>query len=278
SKNIRIHLSGNGGDFIVSNGSGYYIELLYNLKFKKLFKEIQSSNNSIFNEFLTKVIFPLIPEKIKILLNPIWYKFQNKFSKESLILFAEPLNFINKEFENKTKNKVNMTYNTWQPKKKSLEAKKTHYNAIFKIPEQETFEMINKMDSHFNLESRFPYFDIRLIEFCYSIPTEMKLRSGWNRYIQRASMKNILPNEIQWRVGKGTFIHYLNLNIKSKKTEVEKLVCSSNKEIANYIDLKSIKLVYEKYQQNDIIAYIHTYQIWKALIFEKWIKYLNKYN
>ncbi len=50
-----------------------------------------------------------------------------------------------------------------------------------------------------NIEPRYPFLDKRLIEFCYSLPTDMKVKFGWSRYILRIAMDGILPQEIQWR-------------------------------------------------------------------------------
>ena len=74
-------------------------------------------------------------------------------------------------------------------------------------------EMQDRNLSSFFIEPRYPYFDKRLVEFCYAIPDEMKFKFGLNRYILRASMENILPKEIQWRPLKKYFDPVLEKNL-----------------------------------------------------------------
>ena len=51
----------------------------------------------------------------------------------------------------------------------------------------------------FSLESRLPFLDHRLVEFCLSLPDEFKLRNGTTKYILRESMRSILPNVVYKR-------------------------------------------------------------------------------
>jgi asparagine synthase (glutamine-hydrolysing) len=51
------------------------------------------------------------------------------------------------------------------------------------------------------ISTRYPFFDKRLIEFCVRVPSYLKLRDGWTRWVLRQSMTGILPPAIQWRPG-----------------------------------------------------------------------------
>ena len=68
-KNIRILLSGDGGDELVSQSTTYLNELAVDLHWKKLFTEIYEMSNhrntNFYKNFLIYFIFPLIPKKIK---------------------------------------------------------------------------------------------------------------------------------------------------------------------------------------------------------------------
>lgn len=52
---------------------------------------------------------------------------------------------------------------------------------------------------------RFPYYDIRLLEFCLGVPSRLKVRDGYSRYLIRKGLDGILPPEIQWRTTKAPF-------------------------------------------------------------------------
>lgn len=51
------------------------------------------------------------------------------------------------------------------------------------------------------VEPRHPLLDKRLLEFCVSLPWEMKVRHGWSKYIIRRAGELFLPREVAWRQG-----------------------------------------------------------------------------
>jgi asparagine synthase (glutamine-hydrolysing) len=65
------------------------------------------------------------------------------------------------------------------------------------IPPLLRFEDKNSM-AH-SIESRLPFLDYRVVEFCCSIPLEHKIWEGWSKLLIRESMKEDLPEDILWR-------------------------------------------------------------------------------
>ena len=50
-----------------------------------------------------------------------------------------------------------------------------------------------------------PYLDRRVLEFCLSIPDEMRFKNGYSRYIIRRAMQGIMPEAICTRLTKAPF-------------------------------------------------------------------------
>ena len=63
-------------------------------------------------------------------------------------------------------------------------------------------EMIETHALEQGIEMRFPFFDLRLIEFCVCLPLEEKNKNGINRHILRKAMKGIVPEKILNRLDK----------------------------------------------------------------------------
>lgn len=61
----------------------------------------------------------------------------------------------------------------------------------------------NSMAHH--REVRLPFLFHELVEFCFSLPDEYKLKLGWTKYIMRSAFEVILPEEICWRKEKVGF-------------------------------------------------------------------------
>jgi asparagine synthase (glutamine-hydrolysing) len=47
-----------------------------------------------------------------------------------------------------------------------------------------------------SLESRLPFMDFHLVEFCFTLPSKFKIMNGKGKYIHREAMKNIIPDFI----------------------------------------------------------------------------------
>ncbi|MBN8703081.1 MAG: asparagine synthase (glutamine-hydrolyzing) [Bacteroidetes bacterium] len=56
----------------------------------------------------------------------------------------------------------------------------------------------------FSVESRHPFLDYRLVDYCFTIPDSIKIRDGWQKCILRESVKE-LPLEIKYRKDKKGF-------------------------------------------------------------------------
>ena len=109
-------------------------------------------------------------------------------------------------------------------------------------------EDIDKLASASHIEPRHPYFDKRLIEFCYGIPNEMKFRFGWGRFLQRISLENILPPNIQWRYSKTSFAPLIERNLLLfEKDTLEQILEDKNMIIKDYVDIEIMKNNYREY-------------------------------
>jgi asparagine synthase (glutamine-hydrolysing) len=54
----------------------------------------------------------------------------------------------------------------------------------------------------FGIESRAPFLDHRIVEFCFSLPFHQKLRHGWTKWPLREAGAGVIPEAIRWRRGK----------------------------------------------------------------------------
>jgi asparagine synthase (glutamine-hydrolysing) len=57
----------------------------------------------------------------------------------------------------------------------------------------------------FSVETRFPFLDYELVDWCIGLPDEALIRNGWLKYVLRESAEGLLPREIQWRADKVGF-------------------------------------------------------------------------
>ncbi len=262
-KDIRIVLGGYGGDQVVSYGKNYFRELAIEFRLNTLLKELKSyskiKNLSFYRLLKNNVLFPLVPEYIK---KPV----RSVYDKSSEI------SIFNKEFAKRINAKGCWEELHLKPIIENNTAKKAHYNLITKYTVL-GLEKINSKSSAFCMEHRHPFLDKRLVEFCYSIPTEIKFKSGWNRYILRIAMSNILPVENQWRRDKMDFTPYYERNLLLFEKEcLDEIICSKNENIEKYVDINMIKKIYKKYKMENVDSG-SIFMLWLVSILSLWLNY-----
>jgi asparagine synthase (glutamine-hydrolysing) len=63
------------------------------------------------------------------------------------------------------------------------------------LPE-DILAVTDRMSMHHSLEVRVPFLDHKLVEFCATIPPEMKIRWFQKKYLLKKATKNLLPKEV----------------------------------------------------------------------------------
>lgn len=79
------------------------------------------------------------------------------------------------------------------------------YNSTMKGDLQELLRFADRNSMANHREVRLPFLFHELVEFCFTLPDEYKLRLGWTKYLMRKTFEPILPAEICWRKEKVGF-------------------------------------------------------------------------
>ncbi len=255
-KGVRVLLSGQGGDQNVSMGTKYIRELAVTFNLKKLWSEI-SGRSKNFNEpklkiMFDKVLFPSLPYFLKKIIRIV-------LNKDNLILSKYFLNKCNIDKER---------YNISLDELNKMKSKEYHNYVINYSFNESVFGSIDRSSSTFSIEVRYPFFDKRLVEFCYALPTDMKLRKGWDRYVMRLGMKDILPKEIYYRATKADLSHsYIKNLFLFEEDKMERLF--EEKNINKYFNLEKIQNFFKNPQlRNDK----NLFEIWLIVLLVLWAK------
>jgi len=128
---------------------------------------------------------------------------------------------------------------------------------------------VDKLAMAHSVEARAPFIDHTLVEFAFTIPPELKLRYGVEKYILKKAMSNILPMEI----------------IERKKlafpTPLDRWIGGLDDVISQVFD--SSLLVEEKYFRREYLQNLlqsgvrirkkkYEYQIWLLFMLEMWYR------
>lgn len=124
-----------------------------------------------------------------------------------------------------------------------------------------------------SIESRHPFMDKRLIEFCMALPASQKLKQGWTRAIMRHAMHGILPETVQWRGGKtdmnpNCLYGLLNYN----QNLVDEVVITQTETIAPYIDLNTLRQSYKRLVLDGKVTNEDFSRVWQAIGLALWLR------
>jgi len=271
---IRVLLSGFDGDTTVSHGNEYLRELARAGKWQTLAMETREYGRK-----------HNLPWK-KILWNWYWhYGIKKRFS-ESLIL--QPLKGIyqtlhrakpavenplwsiplNPDFVKRINLAEKISAVT--PALFKTEKERHHYWLTSDVM-QHALESEDKSAAAFSIESRYPFCDKRLIEFCLALPSNQKLHMGYTRIVMRRAMEGILPQEVQWRPGKANFTPSLERGLLAYERERLEQVILKNPEVFEaYVDVTATRQAYKRLV-SDSASEDDVNSLWRTVFLSLWL-------
>lgn len=268
----RVLLTGACGDNVLAVRNAYLTELLRKFNWRRLLTEIsgikESTNKGYFRLLLLYFLFPLIPESVKNLakkdkeesIEEILFNKESEFAKETDIYQIAKKS---EEYDNKASKRV----------------KEFHYKVLMDGIIQFTTEFDHNLQALFSVETRYPYLDKRLIEFCYSLPSEMKVKDGWDKYILRSSLEGILPEEVQWRVDKTNYAFNFYENFHNyEKDNIGPILLRNKEKLSLYVDFDKIIDISERFKEGNLYDEYkkgnlnNVMALWLALILALWFE------
>ena len=134
------------------------------------------------------------------------------------------------------------------------------------LPE-DILAVTDRMSMHHALEVRVPFIDHKLLEFCATIPPEVKMRWFKKKYLLKKATCSLLPKEVihhrkqgfvgpmaQWL--KNDLRQYINDNLNEKNIKRHDI-----------FDFASVRKLLDEHMAG---REIHDTFIWSILIFQKW--------
>lgn len=120
-----------------------------------------------------------------------------------------------------------------------------------------------------SVESRLPFLDHNLVEYCYLLPDTLKISQGKSKVVLREAMKGILPDKVRERVTKLGFPAperaWMQKNAKWINKEFETSVSA----LHNLIDPAIIKNGFHQFAQRNGADQDHFFRV---LAFSRWLK------
>ncbi|WP_309499259.1 asparagine synthase-related protein [Sulfurovum sp.] len=245
-KNIRVILSGTGGDeFISNNGYGYIAGLFWKGEFKRVYRALRAEGLrsrypilGFIKRFYLQVILPPISDWLYCIYNGKYCSF-NKIS-----------NYIKPPMA-----KLIKSLNSNDKPLMSVGVRNNMLNSLYNGLIQTRVESWNVSGISNRIEYRYPLLDKRIVEFALGVPEEIFGQEGKSRFLFRRAIEGLLPQEIIWsntkyeprRVEK-----YIAISQKAQTKWMQSYVTVNKKN--KYFKLDSIFYDIEKYSFKDNLS------------------------
>jgi asparagine synthase (glutamine-hydrolysing) len=230
-KGARVILDGYGGEVTASGyAQGYFAELALRGRWLLLSKELKARSN-----IENQTIWALVRGQVIRPFAPAWIEWQYYRLLHHMNI-SESNSAIQSKFADKMKTEsqlkiIGKIFKTY-PSVRKNEIKAYHMNC------SQTARMIDPANS----TMLYPYLDKRLLDFYFSIPTRLKAKNGWKRYLIRTGMETMLPKEIQWRTTKQLFSPDHPRRLKAAEDEARTIIDDVREDdpIRKFIDVSGL--------------------------------------
>ncbi len=196
---VRTLLDGHDGDSAVSYGLGLFHELFVHGQWISLLREFLAIQNEPTLSQGAKFFMRL---GIHSLFNTLPPFLQNRYYSRQI---AENIRHLNTAFILKSNLKEHLLTPRLTPPRFSQREQHCHLRNISSPLQPVALEFMDLQSVSHGIESRYPFFDPRLISFCLALPARQKFSHGYNRHIVRASLSSLLPEIIKRRKSKTDF-------------------------------------------------------------------------
>ncbi|WP_318618548.1 lasso peptide isopeptide bond-forming cyclase [Priestia megaterium] len=267
---VRVLLNGQRGNWTVSWGHAidYQAMLLKKLKLIRFYREVDLYSKNL--GVKRSRVFSAVRKKAFPLLNQS--AFSRNDSQFPLMInseFAKKWNVFEKLKQHGIDLTGNSITNAYEVKKKQFE--QLYYWNI-------TGTYGSKLSLRYSVWDRDPTNDLRVIQFCLSVPEEQYVQDGIARSLIRRSTKNLLPDNIRLNqrtrgVQGADGIHRMIPSWGNFMKELQQLIADPN--VTEFLNLKSIREAIEKLGDKPRPEHVYDLDfrlLMRSLIFYRFIK------
>lgn len=101
-----------------------------------------------------------------------------------------------------------------------------------------------KSDYGIPIESRAPFLDYRVVEYCCRLPPEYLIHSGWHKNVLRMAVKDYVPEQVLWRRQKMGFPFPFREWLLESKKKVRHNIYDID---CPHVDTRSLLVIYDKF-------------------------------
>ncbi len=121
----------------------------------------------------------------------------------------------------------------------------------------------------FGIESRLPFLDYELVDWCIRQPDDVLIRDGWQKYVMRRAGEGLLPPEVQWRADKVGYAAPLDLWLRGelKDWAYDVLFSPSLRDVPGF-DADAVRKMWVSHQSGQANL---SWALWRWISLGEWL-------
>lgn len=231
--NVRVLLTGIGGDMTASfSGRNCLASLALQLQLRKVY-DLLHLRRSISEEEIPmlirrQIIAKLLPKSLHLVYRSLFRK-------------SIPHPIMQYAVNSSLAKRVHLQHRL--KRLKHIEAKQNALNHQRQIQYSVTSGHLSAFMEHrhttaasFGISVNHPYFDMRVVKFCMSLPHEQFIKDGWYRSVFRRAITDIVPKEITHRFDKQPFVPDYDQRIIRNEAVIRNILYNNNMLVSKYLN------------------------------------------
>ena len=252
---VRVLLDGLLGDNVVSHGVEYLNEMANRWRWVALSSELKQiieksdANVPLYKPlgkyFMLQGVKPYVPE----LGLRAWRRFHGYPADPT----TSQCTMFRPEYCSRSQLRKRLS-SAYEYSRKTKSSRQAHHDSLNSGMVQTALEIYNRGCSEFGIETRFPFIDKRVVEYCLAIPGSQKISQGFTRMVVRRALKGYLPEEIRWRSDKGDLGWSFLNGLIAKQELVRATIASSSSFLNQFFDLHHFADMQSRCKSGKVIA------------------------
>ncbi len=279
---VRVVLDGHGGDEVVSHGYGRLKELARSGRWLSLAQELQgiaqlsgtASPRALVQGYVWK--YGLLPfvEKHRVLraVRNVWNRRTRKLLAPAEADALPPWRHVVNEAFSERVGLRRRRARQRRADPRGAPSERARHTRVLTSPRQPYgLEKLDSTTSAQGLEGRYPFWDKRLVEFCFALPPEQKLRHGWERRVLRQAMRGTLPEEIRRRRDKTNFLPNLARGLSRDRGGLDALFAEPLERLDAYVDPTQARALYRSTLEAPEPSSEDLFMVWRIAALTLWL-------
>lgn len=260
---MRTFLEGTGGDVVVSHGTGYLTDLARHGRWLALARETRRFSRSFERSawrVLRMVAASVAPRPVR----RAWRRLRRQG-----VLGPPP---IRADFARRIRLDERLRAAEPGPPPAGVEwARYDHWRQLTAPRMAAILEALAAVGDELGLDSRDPFLDRRVMEFCLALPASQKIRHGLTRIVARHALATLLPPEIRDRRGKAP----IDLMLRSAlsvygRERLDVLMREAERTLDPYVPSETVRRTYRAYAARERMREVRA--VWRLAVLTLWLR------